>query len=85
MSATDTLRTARTLTEAGVPDRQADAHARALDEAVGDLVTREHLDMTLRADLEALERRLTVSLYRALLIQTAAILGAMIALLRLLP
>lgn len=82
-SATGTLRTAKTLPEAGVPERQAAAHARAIDdaaaEATGGLVTRGYLD----ARLESLERRLTVALYRALLIQTAAILGAVFALLRL--
>ena len=69
-AATDTLRTAETLTEAGVPERQAAAHAKAIDtaagEAVGELVT--------RADL-----------YRALLIHTAAnaaIVGALLALFR---
>jgi len=81
VSATDTLRTARTLTEAGVPDRQADAHAHVIDEAVGDLVTREHLDLKLRAELADLERRLL----RVLLIQTGVIVGAVVALLRLLP
>jgi len=81
MSATtDTLRTAETLHTAGVPQRQAAAHARAIDQATSDLVTREYLDMRLRADLADLERRL----YRALLIQTAAIVGAIVALMRLL-
>ena len=77
MSTTDTLRTAETLTEAGVPDRQAAAHARAIEdaatEAVGDLVT--------RADLAQLEVRLV----RILLIQTGVIIGAVVALLRLIP
>lgn len=39
MTVADTLRTARTLTEAGVPDRQADAHARAIDDAARDAVS----------------------------------------------
>lgn len=77
MTATDTLRTAEILREAGVPDRQAAATARAIDLAVaesrGALATCEDL-LALRGDL-----------YRGLLIQTAAIIGAMIALLRLLP
>ena len=77
MSATDTLRTAETLREAGVPDRQAAAHARAIDEAVGGLVTREHLDERI-AQLEA-------RLYRAMLIQAGVIVGAVVALLRLIP
>ena len=77
MSTTDTLRTAETLTEAGVPDRQAAAHARAIEdaatEAVGDLVT--------RADLAQLEVRLV----RILLIQAGVIIGTVVALLRLIP
>lgn len=73
MSATDTLRTARTLTEAGIPDRQADATARAIDEATREAVA----DLVTRADL-----------YRALLIQTAAnaaVVGGLLALFRLIP
>jgi len=42
-------------------------------------------ELVTRADLEAVEHRLTVALHRALLIQTAAILGVMFALLRLIP
>ena len=80
-AATDTLRTAATLTKAGVPERQAEAHARVIDEAVGDLVTREYLDMKLRAELADLERRLL----RVLLIQAGVIVGAVVALLRLIP
>jgi len=81
MTATATLRTAEILREAGVPDRQAAATARAIDLAVtesrGDLATRE--------DLAQMETRLTRTLYRALLIQTGVIAGIVIALLRLLP
>ena len=55
-----------------MPDRQAAGHARAT-EAVGDLVT--------RADLAQLEVRLV----RILLIQTGVIIGAVVALLRLIP
>ena len=69
-ASTDTLRTAETLRESGVPDRQATAHARAIEEAVRDLVTRDQM----RADL-----------YRALLVQTAVIIGAIVALLGLIP
>ncbi|MYJ11838.1 MAG: hypothetical protein F4086_16120 [Gemmatimonadetes bacterium] len=77
MSATDTLRTARTLTEAGVPDRQADATARAIEDAAGDVLDR----VATREDLARLETRL----YRVLLIQTGVIVGAVVALLRLIP
>ena len=79
--ATDTLRTAQTLTEAGVPERQAAAHARVIDEAmaeaVGDLVTRTDL----RADLAAFR----ADMYRALWIQGGVIIGAVVALIRLIP
>lgn len=82
--ATDTLRTAQTLTEAGVPDRQAAAHARAIDEAlaeaVGDLATGTDL-AALRTDLAALR----ADMYRALWIQGGVIIGAVVALIRLIP
>ena len=58
MSTTDTLSSAETLVEAGVPRRQAVAHARVVDAAcsaaIADLPTRA----VLRADLRALEVRL---------------------------
>lgn len=83
-AATDTLRTAETLTEAGVPERQAAAHARAIDEAltdaVGDLATRADL-AALRTDLAALR----ADLYRALWIQGGVIVGVVVALVRLIP
>jgi len=81
MTAADTLRTSETLREARVVDRQAAAHARAVEEAAVEAMT----ELVTRADLEAVEHRLTVALHRALLIQTAAILGVMFALLRLIP
>ncbi len=77
MTATDTLRTAEALTEAGVRERQAAAHARAIKDAVGDLVTREYLDSGL-AELE-------VRMLRVLLVQTGVIVGAVVALLKLIP
>ena len=81
MTATDTLRTAEILREAGVPDRQAAATARAIDLAVAE----SRGDLATRADLAEMETRLTRTLYRALLIQTGVIAGIVIALLRLLP
>ncbi len=74
---TDTLRTAQTLTEAGVPERQAAAHARAIDEAMTDAVG----DLVTRADLAALR----ADLYRALWIQGGVIIGVVVALIRLIP
>lgn len=75
--ATDTLQTAQTLTEAGIPERQAAAHARAIDDAVGELVTRDHL----RAEMAALR----ADVYRALWIQGGVIVGVVVALVRLIP
>ena len=77
MTATDTLRTARTLTEAGVPDRQADAHAQTIEDAAGDLLAR----VATREDLAELR----ADLYRLALIQAGVIIGAVVALLRLIP
>ncbi len=74
---TDTLRTAQTLTAAGVPERQAAAHARAIDEAMTDAVG----DLVTRADLAALR----ADLYRALWIQGGVIIGVVVALIRLIP
>lgn len=68
---------AEALREAGVPDRQAAAHARAIDETVEHLVTQEYLDSRLA--------ELRVDIYRLALIQAGVIIGAVVALLRLLP
>lgn len=75
--ATDTLRTAETLTEAGVPERQAATHARAIDEAMAEAVG----NLATRADLTALR----ADMYRALWIQGGVIIGAVVALIRLIP
>ena len=56
MAVTDTLKSAATMREAGVPHRQAEGIARAVDDACGNLVTREYLDMR----LAMLERGLIV-------------------------
>ena len=75
--ATNTLRTAETLTEAGVPERQAAAHARAIDEAMAEAVG----EVVTRADMAALR----ADMYRALWIQGGVIIGAVVALIRLIP
>ena len=83
-AATDTLRTAETLREAGVPDRQASAHARATDEAVDEAVE----GLATRADVAALRADMSglrADMYRAMLIQTGVIIGAVVGLLRLIP
>lgn len=86
--ATDTLRTVNTLREAGVPDRQAAAHARATDDAVSEaieaLATRADVFAS-RAELQAEIAALRGDMYRAMLIQTGVIVGAVVALMRLIP
>ena len=79
--ATDTLRTVNTLREAGVPDRQAAAHARATDDAVSEAIEA----LATRADIATLRAELRGDMYRAMLIQTGVIVGAVVALLRLVP
>jgi hypothetical protein len=48
-------------------------------------VTESRGNLATRADLAEMETRLTRTLYRALLIQTGLIAGAVVALLRLIP
>ena len=73
----DSLTVTRRLTEAGTNRDQADALADAIRQAAehGDHVTSE----TLRTELATLR----ADLYRAMLLQTVAIIGAGIAVLRL--
>ena len=67
-----------------MPVNHSCAHARAIDEAmaeaVGDLVTRADLAVV-RADLAALR----ADMYRTLWIQGGVIIGAVVALIRLIP
>ena len=78
----DTHTIARTLTDAGIDPKHADAITDAVCQAAehGEHVTPEHLD----ADLAALEARLTWRFAGAMLAQTIAMLGGMAAILRLL-
>ncbi len=70
---------ARTLTGAGLTPRQADAITDAVRQAA------EYTEsLAARADLHALEARLTWRFAWAILLQTFAILGAVFAMLRLL-
>ena len=68
----DSLTIARQLTEAGIERAQADVLADAIRQAAehGEHVTPE----TLRAELAGLESRL----YRAMLVQAGAIVGALV-------
>ena len=79
---TDTHAIARRLTGTGLSSEQADAITDAIPEAAehGDYVTPE----TLRAELAGLEARVTWRFTGAMLAQTLAILGGVVATLRLL-
>ena len=78
----DTYAIARRLTDSGLPTKQVDAITDALREAAehGDHVTPEGL----RAEVASLEARLTWRFAGAMLAQTLAILGGVLAMLRLL-
>ncbi|MDD2743787.1 MAG: hypothetical protein PHV02_16090 [Rhodocyclaceae bacterium] len=83
----DTLKFADTLKQAGVPDKQAEAEARALADAFssnaselatkGDLrEVRSELEL-LRSDLRTTELRLTIKLGAFLAMATGTIIAAM--------
>ena len=74
----DTLAYAQTLREAGVEERQAEAHAAAARNSQAGLATKADL-IALRADFNALRAELRADLYRALWIQTGAIAGTIVA------
>ena len=81
----DTLAIARDLTHAGADPKLADAITAAVRQAAehADHVTTDKFNAGLaeiRADITALEARI----YRAMLIQAGAIVGAVVAILRLL-
>ena len=77
----DTHAIARRLTDSGLPSKQVDAITDSLREAAehGEHVTPEGL----RAELASLEARLTWRFAGAMLAQTLAILGGVLAILRL--
>ena len=66
----DTLAYARRLKEAGVDEAQAEAHAEAVRAAITE-------GAATKADLAALETRLTVRLYGGLLAAVAAVVALM--------
>lgn len=76
----DTLKFADTLKQAGVPTIQAEAEARAVAAAIGevDVATKRDVD-DLRKDMLAMELRLTIKL-GALITVAAGIIIAMIRL-----
>ena len=79
----DTLAHARTLREAGVEDKQAEAHAEAARALRAGLATKADLDsleMRLDARLDARIADLRADLYRALWVQGAGLVAVMTAL-----
>lgn len=81
----DTLAIARTLTDAGIDRDHAAAIADAVRQAAehGDHATRADLD-TQTAGFDARLASLEARIYRAMLLQAGAIVGAVVAILRLL-
>ena len=83
----DTHAIARQLAGAGLTTEQADAITDAVRQAAehGDYATRAELDsLATKVDLASLEARLTWRFAGAMLAQTLAILGGVLAMLRLL-
>ncbi len=76
----DTLKFADTLKQAGVPSAQAEAEARAVAAAIGevDVATRRDIE-DMRKDIQAMELRLTVKMGAFITIAT----GILIAILKL--
>lgn len=77
----DTLKFADTLKAAGVPDKQAEAEARAVAAAIGevDVATKRDIE-DLRKDMQAMELRLTIKL-GTLIATSIAIVAALVKLL----
>ena len=75
----DTLTVARTLTNAGIDA----AHADALADVIRQAAEHQPVDFATRADLAALEARLTWRFAGAMAAQTLTLIGAMAAVVRL--
>ncbi len=73
----DTLDFIETLVKAGVPEEQAKAEAKAINNAFKQIM--ESKDLATKQDLAILEERMTANLYKAMLLQTFAISGLVIA------
>ena len=83
-AAFDTLATARDLEAAGVERAQAEAIAGAVRKAAG----ADHEELATRTDIASLETKianLRADIYRALWMQGGIIIGAVVALVKLLP
>ncbi len=80
----DTLKFARTLKDAGVPDQQAEAFATAFRDATSEeLVTRDYLDARLESVKASIEtaKSDTIKWVAGLLIAQAALIAALVKLL----
>ena len=85
----DTLAIVRNLTDAGIERGHADAISSAVASAAdhGDPVTKPELDVALaplRSEIAAAIAAPEARIYRAMLVQTLAIVGGVVAILRLL-
>ena len=69
------LATAHDLEAAGIERR----HAEAIAEGMRQAVSADRDELATKPDLAALEHRMTAMLYRALWIQTAALIGSQLA------
>lgn len=58
MIITDTHKAIRSITESGVPEKQAEAIVTVLNEGGSDVVTKDYLDMKLKTELKDLENRI---------------------------
>ena len=74
----DTLKFADTLKQAGVPSAQAEAEARAVAAAIGevDVATKRDID-DLKKDMQAMEMRLTIKLGAIITVAAGIIIAAM--------
>ena len=81
----DTHAAVRKLRDADISEHQAEALVEVFSHAIGEPATRDDIkDLVTKAELAALEARLTWRFAGAMLAQTLAILGGVLAILRLL-
>ena len=81
----DTHAAVRKLRDADISEHQAEALVEVFSHAIGEPATRDDIkDLVTKAELAALEARLTWRFAGAMLAQTLAILGGVLGILRLL-
>lgn len=81
----DTHAAVRKLRDADISERQAEVLVEVFSHAIGEPATRDDIkDLVTKAELAALEARLTWRFAGAMLAQTLAILGGVLGILRLL-